>query len=156
MNFVDGRRTAQRTHSNNSPARFLVCLYAAAECVTVLEHVGSANFSPGLETWRSEVSAWTAITAADLLMEGLVEMEDPVVRRARVISWLLFVLTIPDDDAFFTAPIFEESPHPYRPNWQFQKTLCRPGATALEVDVQDLRFAPLSRDSISFFADAGA
>jgi hypothetical protein len=67
-----------------------------------------------VELFDYETSEWVTPTASSRIVEYLEDSEPDEVKRARVVTWILFILTMDKDDNFFSAPVVEESLHPYR------------------------------------------
>jgi hypothetical protein len=43
----------------------------------------------------------------------------------------------------------------HRSNWTTSKVIRRPGASAMVVQIEKKKFAPLTKDNVSFFSDSG-
>jgi hypothetical protein len=74
--------------------------------------------------------------------------------KARVIAWVLFILTMPPTDHFFTKPIIVESAHPYPPNTLTTTVVRRPGASMLEIELDpSTKLAPATADTLAYYTD---
>jgi hypothetical protein len=67
-----------------------------------------------VDLYHDESAEWVTPTATSHIVEYLEDSEHAEVKRARVVTWILFILTMSKEDDFFSAPIVEESLHPYR------------------------------------------
>lgn len=124
--------------------------------LSVVEYAQTCNMAiPSIMEILDSSGGWLEARERHHLVENLSDPQDPLLRRARVISWILFVLSMPDNEEFFCSPIVQESPHPYPFGWSTMKSIRRPGASALDVHVDSLRLTSGSRDTLSFYLPSG-
>ena len=81
------------------------------------------------------------------------DSEETASTRSRVVSWLIFIKSLPRDDKFFSRPITIESPHPVK--GVFKSTLKRPGASAMTVNLTDVFFSsdPSRKEELAYYHD---